>query len=206
MSSKRSYTVPVLLLIIMVLMTMLIMVYSKLLIAQQKQTTDEGKRLAEQYVLANAFAERLSEGTNLMLKDTSMADRLRGKQLLGEAAFPSLETVGILTEASHRSSGQAVKEAFKPISIAMTEIIHQQNGKMSGIGEHDGLLTQEERTVLMKVHDGAVKMTDALHRFRPPTGEAGFRQMTAGGDWVASAMDAVKALEDTAAALKKQGG
>jgi hypothetical protein len=45
-------------------------------------------------------------------------------------------------------------------------------------------------------------MKDALNRFRPPTGEAGFRQMVTIGEWVNPALDATKALEEFAANLK----
>jgi hypothetical protein len=203
LSGKRSYIVPVLLLIIVVLTTMLIMVYSKLLIAGQKQTTDEGKRLAEQYLLANAFAERLSEGTDLLLKGVSIEDRLRAKRLLGEASFPSVDANSILTEAAHRSSGLPLKEAAKPITLAQNEIMSEQGGNVYGVAEHAGALTPAEVKMLQTVHSGSVKMTDALHRFRAPTGEAGFRQMAAGGDWVTASMDAAKALEEMASKLKQ---
>ncbi|TJY43433.1 hypothetical protein E5161_05995 [Cohnella pontilimi] len=198
MEKKRSYTVPVLLLILVVLTTLIVMVYSKLLVAQQQQTTEKGKRLAEQYILANAFAERLSEGAALLRADATEAQRLRGKRLMGEADYPSVPTVAILTEAARRTSGQSNEEAFKPISVAMSKL----SEKLNEIGEHDGAITAEEQRVLATVHAGAADMAEALHKFRPPTGDAGFRQMQAGGEWVAAVNDAAKALQDMAAKLK----
>ena len=77
MSAKRTYTVPILLVIITVMTTMVVMLYSKQLIGNQTKTTEEGKRLAEQYTETERFAERLWDAADLLLKDASPADRLR---------------------------------------------------------------------------------------------------------------------------------
>ncbi|WP_123039806.1 hypothetical protein [Cohnella candidum] len=202
MASKRSYTVPVLLLIITGLAILLMLIYSKLLFTQQKEYTDAGKRLAERYNYALIFADRLGTGADLLLKDGSVADRLKAKKLLGEASMAGGETVGILAEASSRSTGQSFEEAFKPVSEAMTRIMSEQAGNVYGVSEHEGALTAEEKELLTAVRDGASKMKEQLLVFRPPTVDSGYRTMNAGGEWIAQAVAAGQTLIDTAAKVK----
>lgn len=202
MASKRSYTVPVLLVIITVMAVFLVLAYSKLLLHQQQQTKEAGQRLAERYNYALMFADRLQQGTDLLLQSEEMKDRLKAKSLLGEAAGTAGETLGILADASRRSGGLSEEEALKPLSEAVTQLMGSPSGSLYVVGEHDGPLTADEQRMLNVVRDGAAQMQQQLKQFRPPTGEAGFRTMNAGEAWVEHALAAGKTLVDTAAKLK----
>jgi hypothetical protein len=200
-NNKRSYTVPILLILIIVLLTLIIIFYSKLILTQQTQTTDQGKRLAEQYVYAQVFADRLHNGVDGLLNAKSETDRIRAARMLGEANIAAGEASGLLTEASHLDSGKSKEEAAKQVVAAINTVMGV-GSVIATIGEHEGPLTKVEIAALSAIRDGAEKMKDALNRFRPPTGEAGFRQMVTVSEWINPALDATKALEDFAANLK----
>jgi hypothetical protein len=200
-NSKRSYTVPVLLVIIMVLLTLVIIYYSKLLLTQQTQTTDQGKRLAEQYVYAILFADRLHNGADGLLNAKSESDRIRAAKMLGEANIAAGETSGLLTEAFHLESGKSKEEAAKPVIKAINTLIGVDS-VIAAVGEHEGTLTKEEITTLTTIRDGTEKIKKTLNRFRTPTGESGFRQMVTVGDWVSPVLEASKILEEIAANVK----
>jgi hypothetical protein len=200
-NNKRSYTVPILLILIVVLLTLIIIFYSKLILTQQTQTTDQGKRFAEQYVYAQLFADRLHNGVDGLLNAKSEIDRIRAVKMLGEANIASGETSGLLAEASHLDSGKSKEETAKPVVAAMNTVMGV-GSVIATVGEHEGPLTKEEIAALSAIRDGSENMKNALIRFRPPTGEAGFRQMVTVGDWVNPALVATKALEELAANLK----
>jgi hypothetical protein len=200
-NNKRSYTVPILLIFIVVLLTLIIIFYSKLILTQQTQTTDQGKRFAEQYVYAQLFADRLHNGVDGLLNAKSEIDRIRAVKMLGEANIASGETSGLLAEASHLDSGKSKEETAKPVVAAMNTVMGV-GSVIATVGEHEGPLTKEEIAALSAIRDGSENMKNALIRFRPPTGEAGFRQMVTVGDWVNPALVATKALEELAANLK----
>lgn len=201
-AGKRTYTVPVLLIIIVVIAILFVLVYSKLLLAQQNEKTATGTRLAEQYNYALLFADRLGTGADLLLNGNTEADKLKGKHDLGAALTAAGETTGLLTEAAFKDGGKSRKETAEPILLAMNAIIGL-DGKLNGIGEHDGPLTEDEKAVLTIVQAGASKLDTVLSGFRVPSGEAGFRQMSDGGDWVAAALEAKSIIEQIAAELKE---
>ncbi|MBW5444900.1 hypothetical protein GE107_02325 [Cohnella sp. CFH 77786] len=202
MEGKRTYTVPVLLLILTVMAILLVFVASKLLLAQQKESKETGERLAQQYNYTLIFADRLREGADRLLRDESAANRIAAKKLLGEAAMAGDVSLGLLAEASSRASGKPLKEALKPLSEAMGKIMGEQSGSLYGVAEHEGPLTAAEKDLLAAVRDGAAAMKDKLSVFRPPTGDAGYRSMAAGAGWVDPAADAGRTLIDTAFKLK----
>jgi hypothetical protein len=201
---KRSYTVPVLLVIITVMTILLVLVYSKLLLAEQNRTSEEGGRLAEQYRAAAQFAQRLSDGAGLLAAEDSLVKRLAAKEMLGEAASASGDVVSILTEAAQRSSGHSREQAMLPIAQAMKKIMGEEKGPLGvrQAAEHEGPLTAAEKDMLTAVSEGAAQMLQALEGFRVPTGVAGYRNMSAGEGWIEPALAAGKALEETAAKLK----
>ncbi|WP_256760183.1 hypothetical protein [Cohnella sp. WQ 127256] len=197
---KRSYTIPVLF-IIMVIMTTLIIIYcSKYLLSQQEHTTDQGQRLAEQYNYALVFAGKLHDGADLLLTSKSQAETIRAAKMLGEANLASSETTSLFIEATQLKSGQTKEDASARLRIAMSAIVGPDN-QMSTIGEHEGSLTQEEIAQLTLVRDGAAQMQQALNGFRPPSSEDGFRQMVRLGNWVEFAKGASLSLEQLAAKL-----
>lgn len=200
-NNKRSYTVPILLILIVVLLTFIIIFYSKLILTQQTQTTDQGKRLSGQYSYALLFADRLHNGAEGMLNAQTETDKIRATRMLGEAKIASGESSAMLTEASHMKSGTLNKDASNPIVLAIDAIMGD-GSVIATVGEHEGPLTQNEMASLTTIRDGSAKIQEALKRFRPPTGEAGFRQMVTVGEWVNPALDATKALEELATNLK----
>jgi hypothetical protein len=198
--TKRSYTVPILLLIIAGLSVLIVVLYSRLLLTEQSRTTDEGKRLAERYNIAMAFAGSLHEGAVEMLSGTSEAKRLNAKEQFGEAFAFSGETVGLFADAARLSGGKSADDANKKMMLAINEVIGF-NSPLSAVGEHDGPLNEQDIAILSAVLDGSLQIQTALQQFTPPTGAAGFRQMSAGGDWVAAAKGARQALEALAGKL-----
>jgi hypothetical protein len=201
-NGKRSYTVPILLVIIVVLSTFILIYYSRLILTEQKQTTDQGLRLAERYDYAILFADRLHEGADGLLNAKSEVQRLQAMKNLGEANIASGETAGLFIEAAHLTSGKPREEAGKQIFEAINKVMGV-GSTMATIGEHEGPLTAVEISTLTVIRDGVAKMKEALGRFRPPSGEAGYRQMITVGDWVSPALEASKRLEQMAADLNK---
>jgi hypothetical protein len=201
-NGKRSYMVPILLVIIVVLATLIMLFYSRLILTEQKQTTDQGLRLAERYGYAILFANRLHDGAEGLLNAKSEAHRLQAMKKLGEANIASGETAALLIEAAHLTLGKPREEAGKPIFKAINKVIGV-GSKMAAIGEHEGPLTTDEISTLTTVRDGVAKMEEALGRFRLPSGEAGFRHMVTVGDWINPAREASEKLEQMAADVNK---
>lgn len=198
--NKRTYTIPILYIVIVLMMTLIIVVYSKYLLTKQTHTTDLGKQLSEQYSYALIYADRLHDGADLLLSAKTESKRLQAAQWLGEAHLASGETVGLFVEAASLTTGQSREEASKPLFVAMNAVMGQE-GPLASIGEIDGPLTDDQRAKLTIVRDAAAQMQEALNRFRPPSGEAGFRQMITIADWVPNAVDASKSLEQLAGNL-----
>lgn len=198
--NKRTYTIPILFIIIVVLMTLIIVIYSKYLLTKQTHTTDQGKQLSEQYNYALIYADRLHDGADLMLSANTEANRVRAARMLGEAQLASGETVGLFSEAAQLTTELSKEEASKPLFVAMNAVMGLDS-PLTSIGEREGPLTDEQRTTLTLVRDGAAEMQEALGRFRPPSGEAGFRQMITVADWVPNAVEASKSLERLAEKL-----
>jgi hypothetical protein len=119
---------------------------------------------------------------------------------LGEANIASGETAALLIEAAHLTSGEPREEAGKPIFEAINKVMGA-GSTMATIGEHEGPLTADEISTLTVIRDGVAKMKEALGFFRPPSGEAGYRQMVTVGDWINPALEASKGLEQMAADL-----
>jgi hypothetical protein len=200
--SKRTYTVPVLLVLMVVLSILLVLIYSKLLLSQQTHTTDQGQRLAQRYAYAALFADQLHDGTDRLLNAKSEAERLRAMKQIGLATVASGEATGIFIEAAHLTSGLSREEAAKPIMLAMNAIIGVDSTILK-LGEHDSPFTADELADLTLIRDGLVQVEEELNRFRPPSGEAGFRQMVTIGDWITPALEATKSLDKIASDLQK---
>lgn len=204
MEGKRSFTVPVLLLIITVMAVLLVLAYSKLLLTQQAQRADEGRMLARQYKQAALFAAKLKEGADLMLRDDALQTRLQAKTRFGEAAGAAGETAELLAEASSRTSGQSAEAALRPIAEAANAIVGASGGVLYGFAEHEGPLTADEKRVLEQVREEAGRMSRALAAFYVPSGDAAYRNMEAGVGWIDPARNAGEALTDLAAKLRRK--
>jgi hypothetical protein len=194
---KRSYTAPIIFVVLVVLMTLITVAYTKYLITKQTHTTDQGKQLAEQYNYALIYADRLHDGADLLLSAQSEADRIRGARMLGEAHLASGESLVLFLEAEHLATGKSVDEKGSPITSAMNTLMGE-GSPLASVGEHEGPLTEQEITMLTLVRDGSTQMQQALKRFRPPSGEAGFRQMITVAEWVPNAVEAGNSLKQLA--------
>jgi hypothetical protein len=199
-NGKRTFMVPVLFIIIMILLTLLIMFYSKLLLTQQTHTTDQGSRLAERYNYALLFADRLHDGVELLLETKTAGERVKAMKMLGEATVASGEMTGLFVEAAHLTTGDKSEEVGKPIILAISKMMGD-GSTLTTIGEHEGPLTDDENADLILIRDGTAQLQETLNRFRPPSGEAGFRQMITVGDWITPALDSSKLIEQIAAKL-----
>lgn len=181
---------------------LLVLSYSKLLLVQQEQKSDEGQRLAERYNYALMFADRLIRGTEMLLADEALTSRLQAKLLLGEAAAVNEEVSGLLAEASRNISGLKYAEALQPFAAAMTKLSGEEEGWLYSVAAHEGPLEAPEVEALKIVRDGAVHMQEALRQYRPPTGIAGFRRMAAGEEWADHAYAAGHGLIEMAVKLE----
>jgi len=200
-TKKRSPAAAIVFVAIVVLLTFVVMAYSKYILSEQAHTTDKGMRLAERYGYALVFADRLHEGAESLLVAKTEAEKVRAVKSLAEARLAGGETAGLLVEAVHLETKKKREEAAKPIMEAMNAVIGAES-PMATIGESEGGLTDEETAFLTNVRDGAAKIQETLGRFRPPSGEAGFRQMIKIGEWRGPALDAAAQLEQLAAALR----
>ncbi|RKP55212.1 hypothetical protein D7Z26_08320 [Cohnella endophytica] len=191
---KRSYTVPILFLIMMVMLTLIIIFYSKYLLTDQARKTDQGQALTQRYNFALLFAERLHDGADGLLNAKTEAERIRSVRMLGEAEVAAGEAAALFGEATSRSSGQSSEEAGKPFFSTISSLMGSE-GRLATIGEREGSLNAEETEVLIQARDAAAEMQEALGEFRPLTGEAGYRSMATKNEWVASAVKAGEALQ-----------
>ncbi|MFC4599349.1 hypothetical protein [Cohnella hongkongensis] len=200
-TKKISYTIGALLVAIVVLMTLVILGYSKYMLTDQASKTEQGQRLAERYVYAQLFAERLRDGAEGFLVAETEAERIRSAKMIAEARLAGAEALGLLVEAESEASGQSREEASKPILSAANAVFGAES-PLAVIGESGAPLTEEEIAFLSAVRDGAADIGEALQGFRPPSGESGFRQMTALGEWRPHALEASRRLAELASALE----
>ncbi|WP_372636878.1 hypothetical protein [Cohnella sp.] len=195
-----SYTIGGMLIAIVVLMTLVILGYSKYMLEEQSLKTDRGQRLAERYVHAQLFAERLRDGSEGFLVAKTEAERIRAAKQIAEARLSGSEALALFIEAESAASGQSREEASKPILEAANAVIGAAS-PLESIGESGAPLTDAEIAFLTDVRDGAADIEEALKGFRAPSGEAGFRQMTTLGEWKPHALQASGKLRELASAL-----
>ncbi|MFC5467097.1 hypothetical protein ACFPPD_00070 [Cohnella suwonensis] len=190
--AKRSYTVPVLLIMMMVMMTLIIVFYSKNLLIGQARETETGQRIAERYGFAEMFADRLQGGAEGMLNAKTTADKVKAAELLGGAKVAAGEAIVLFADADRQATGQSAEEAIKPYAEIANRIFGE-GGALDGVGQREGALTERQVEALTLARDVAADVQKKLGAYRPLTGEAGYRQMEAGGQWIPSAAEAGKA-------------
>ncbi len=191
---KRSFTVPVLLIIIVTLAILCILFYSKQLLSQQVDKTDEGKALAQKYAYAQSYADLLRGGAKQMLDATSEADRMRAKELLGEARFAFAASVSLFVEALIRQTGLPDEQAMASLA-PMTTALGGAESVLNTVGEHEGPLTDAEKAALSAAVDAGTKAGAALSKYHAPTGDGAYRIMADGGEWIDAALQAKLELE-----------
>lgn len=201
MAGKRSYTVPILLIILTILAIVLVLAYSKLLLAQQDQAIKDGKRLSEQYNYTLIFADRLEGGAEALLQEHAATDRIKAARLFGEADSLKSEVLAMLTEAVDRSDTPSHEETTDKLQAAVAALFSESDRTLSSLAEQAGPLTADQTGLLQIVHESAAGMNEALGRFRPPTVDSGYRSMSAGADWVDPALAAGHALIEMASKL-----
>lgn len=201
MEGKRTYTVPILLIIVTVLTILLVLAYSKLLLSQQRQAAEEGLRLAEQYEQAALLANRLQDGAEALLQGAA-ADRPQAAWLLGEADGAKKEALKLFKDASSRTDEPSSEDADKQLQDAMDALFAESGGVLSRLAEQAEPLSSEQKAMLQAVRDGAASMNESLGRFRLPTVDSGYRSMAAGVDWVEPALEAGRSLIEIAGQLK----
>lgn len=199
---KKSYTVPVLLVCIVILAILCILFYSTNLLNRQNEKSDRGMRLSEKYVFSQTYASLLREGAEQLLEATSETDRLQAKEKLGEARFASMEAVGLIGDALRMREGMTEDET-KPVKERLLGALWSPESPLYTVGEHDGPLTDVERTMLADIAAIAAKAEEALGKFRAPSGVAGYRIMADGGEWLDTVLEAKASLEEISEALAK---
>lgn len=199
---KRSYTVPVLLVIIVALAILCILFYSANLLNRQSDKSDKGLRLSEKYVFTQTYALSLREGAKQLLEATSETDRMQAKEKLGEARFASMEAVGLIGEALRMREGMTEDE-LKTVKERRMGALWRPDSPLYEVGEHEGPLTEAERAMLSEVAANASKAVEVLNEFRAPSGVAGYRIMADGGQWLDAVLEAKQSLDAIAEAATK---
>lgn len=197
---KRSYTVPVLLVLIFIVMVLLVMSYSKLLLLQQSEMTDKGEALAKSYSHAVRMADNLSQAME-ELRSGEPDKQLQAMKRLGEASVAAEAAAPLFVEARLLSSAGKRSELMEEIDRER-EVLFDEGGKLGGLGMHQGELTETELAVADAVQEASAQLTAKLATFRPPSGEAGYRQMSAGGAWVAVAAEASEIVAELGEQMK----
>ncbi len=198
----KSYGIGAMLVAIVVLMSLVIMGYSKYVLEEQARKTERGQRLAERYVYAQVFAERLRDGAEGFLVAKTETERIRAAKRIAEARMAGTEALELLIEAERAASGLSREEASKPVMEAANAVIGT-DGSLAAIGESGGPLTDAEAALLADVRDAAAGIEEALKGFRAPSGEVGYRQMATLGEWKPYALEASASLQRLAAAVRK---
>lgn len=200
LQQKRTYTVPILLVIIVSLAILCILFYSKNLLNQQTDKTEAGKRLAEKYAYAQSYAALLREGSEQMLNATTESDRLQAKEKLGEARFGLNDTGSLIGDALRIRSGSSdeeIRQALQPFASALGS----PDNALNAVGEHEGPLTDAEKAALAAAAEAGRKAEEALARYRVPSGDGAYRIMADGGEWIDAALAVKAELEALAKAV-----
>lgn len=201
-TKKRSLTAPIVFVIMVTLGILCILFYSKALLAEQNEKTDRGMRLSEKYVFTQTYAKLLREGATLMNEATTEMQRLQAKEKLGEARFASMEAVSLVGEATRMKSGES-EEELQQAGETLRDALANEETALYTVGEHEGPLTDAEKSMLSEVAKLAAEAEEALKQFLAPSGEGGYRMMADGGVWLDAALQAKIHFEAIAAAIGK---
>lgn len=198
MPTKRSYTVPILLVIATILLFVIVVLFSKLLLTEQSAKTDKGIRLASSYNYCLLLANTLNNDVGDMAETDNAAARLPLKGKVGKLALATGECgTGVMVKAQ-TLNGSTDKQAMEALNGALQPL----SAKLDTLGDHEGPLTADELKTVKLVHDAGVQLEQTLKEYSLPTSDDRYRQMAAGAEWPDVALRAFKQLQDLAAALK----
>lgn len=197
MPTKRTYTVPVLLVIATILVFVIVVLFSKLLLTEQSAKTDEGMRLASSYNYCTAFAGLLNNEVGNLANTADAVARLPVKEKIGQIGIALGECANVLYQAQTKNG---VKK--EDASAAISDVMQTLSGKLENLGNHDGRLTDEELATVKTMQAAGAEIGKTLQAYAVPTGNDRYRQMAAGAEWPGVAMQAFKQMQDLAAALK----
>ncbi len=189
MEAKRSYTVPVLLALMVILGIIIVTLLTRLLVAEQKIRTEEGRRLAEQYAACLAFGEGLNREAEALAAADSPVDRLPVKARLGALMPLAQPCAELLAEAAGRTgedreqAAAGIREAFRTVEE-----------RLLPAGDHEGPLTEDEARLAAVAAEAGAAWTEALRVYRVPDSEQNYRIMAGGGPWIEVAGRAAAAL------------
>lgn len=198
MEKKRTYTVPVLLIIATLLVFVIVVLFSKLLLTEQSAKTDNGKRLASSYNYCLALASTLNNDVGRLADTNSSTARLPIKGDIGKLDLEMGECgVGVIVKAQELNGTKqdqamlAINDAFKTLK-----------DKVVNLGNHDGPLTEGELKTVQTVQAGGAEIFKTLQEYTLPTGDDRYRQMASNVEWPDIVLRAFKQMQDLAASLK----
>ncbi|MBB6675572.1 hypothetical protein [Cohnella nanjingensis] len=196
-TGKRTYTVPVLLILMTLMAILIVVLFSRVLLDSQSLKTERGHRLAERYTYCQAYASALEEYSAGMLSAKDEGGRLAAQTLQGRLAPTGGECLGLLYESGIRA-GEAKDQATSAVTLPLNAI----QDKLEPIGLKGGELSADERKTLETVHAGAVELEQTLQAYSVPTGDQRYRQMQAGVEWLPVARQARDQLQQLAKGLE----
>lgn len=197
MEGKRSYTVPVLLVLMVIMGIVIVTLLTRWLVAEQKIRTDEGRQLAAQYAACVSFGEGLEREAEALAETDSAVKRLPVKARWG-ALMPVAQTCAdLLVEAAVRA-GESRERADAGIRAALRTV----EERLAPVGNHEGPLTEEEARLVAAAAEAAGAWTEALGAYRVPTSDQNYRIMAGGGPWIEAAQEAAAVLRKLADRLQ----
>jgi len=195
--TKRSYAIPIMLVIMVILGIIIVTLLTRLLVAEQRIHTDEGKRLAGGYAACISLGEEAVLALEAMLAAETAVERLPVKAQLGALKPLADRCAELLAEAAARA-GEDPRQADGALRAALDAIA----AKLGPVGHHEGPLAENERSMIEAALDAANAWSDALGVYRVPESDQNYRLMAGGGPWIEAARKASALLRELADRLE----
>jgi len=196
-AARRSYKIPVLLLIMVILGIIIVTLFTRLLVAEQRLVTSEGKRLAQGYAACVSLGAQAVPALEALLAAETAVARLPVKAQLGALKPLADGCAELLAEAAARA-GEDPQEAEADVREALDTLA----AKLGPVGNHEGPLTESERAMAEAALETAKAWSEALRAYRVPESDQNYRLMEGGGPWVDAAGKAASLLEELAGRLE----
>jgi hypothetical protein len=177
---KRSYFVPVLLLLLVISVMGNVLLYTKVLSRQQDDRVQRGYAIIEAGTQAKRHIDAVLDNVSMLLAGGDISLRLAAKGALG-AAFESADEVKRFIVEAEKTAGHPFSPPKRDANAFFSEI----EQSLQQIANHDGPLTTEERAYLQMVAERYRLMKSIAEPF-------GYSEVTrdvaltaqAGGAWV----------------------